>query len=139
MIVLDTNVLSELMKAEPAEAVLIWVGAQPTSSLFVTAINQAEILYGIGLLPDGRRRSAFEAAAKAMFEEDFDARILAFGSDAAEAYADIAAIRRRQGRPISQLDAQIAAIARSSGATLATRNVADFEGCDVSLVDPWRH
>ncbi len=138
MIVLDTNVLSELMKAEPAENVVAWVGAQPTSSLFVTAINQAEILYGIALLPDGRRRSAFAAAAEAMFEEDFGARILAFGSDAAEAYADIAAARRRQRRPISQSDAQIAAIARSTGATLATRNAADFEGCDVTLVDPWR-
>ena len=139
MIVLDTNVLSELMKAEPAENVVAWVGEQPASSLFVTAINQAEILYGIALLPDGRRRSAFAAAATAMFEEDFGARILAFGSDAAEAYADIAAVRRRQGRPISQFDAQIAAIARSTGAALATRNVADFEGCDVTLVDPWRH
>ena len=139
MIVLDTSVLSELMKAEPAENVVAWVGAQPTSSLFVTAINQAEILYGIALLPDGRRQSAFAAAAEAVFEEDFGARILAFGSDAAEAYADIAAARRRQGRPISQSDAQIAAIARSTGATLATRNVADFEGCDVTLVDPWRH
>ena len=139
MIVLDTNVLSELMKAEPAESVVAWVGAQPTSSLFVTAINQAEILYGIALLPDGRRRSGFEAAAKAMFEEDFGARILAFGSDAAEAYADIAAARYRLGRPISQFDAQIAAIARSTGATLATRNTADFEGCDVPLADPWRH
>lgn len=139
MIVLDTNVLSELMKAQPAENVVAWVGAQPTSSLFVTAINQAEILYGIGLLPDGQRRSAFEAAAKAMFEEDFGTRILAFGSDAATAYADIAAARRRQGRPIPQSDAQIAAVARSTGATLATRNVADFEGCDVALVDPWRY
>lgn len=139
MIVLDTNVLSELMKAQPAENVVAWVGAQPTSSMFVTAINQAEILYGIGLLPDGQRRSAFEAAAKAMFEEDFGTRILAFGSDAATAYADIAAARRRQGRPIPQSDAQIAAVARSTGATLATRNVADFEGCDVALVDPWRY
>ncbi len=139
MIVLDTNVLSELMKGEPAESVVAWVAAQPTSRLFVTAINQAEILYGIGLLPDGRRRSAIEAAAKAMFEEDFGSRVLAFGSDAAEAYADIAAARRRQGRPIPQFDAQIAAIARSTGAALATRNVADFDGCGVTLVDPWRH
>ena len=139
MIVLDTNVLSELMKAEPKDTVAAWVGAQPTTSLFATAINQAEILYGIRLLSKGRRRSAFEAAAKAMFEQDFASRILPFGDDAAEAYANIAAARRLLGRPISQLDAQIAAIARSTGAALATRNLADFEGCELTLVDPWRH
>lgn len=139
MIVLDTNVLSELMKAKPADEVAAWVGAQPTTSLFVTAINQAEILYGIRLLPDGRRRSAFEVAAKAMFEEDFASRVLAFGHDAAEAYAGIAATRRRLGRPMPQFDAQIAAIVRSTGATLATRNVADFAGCDLTVIDPWQH
>lgn len=137
MIILDTNVLSELMKAAPAASVSKWVATQPASRLFVTAVTQAEILYGIGLLPKGRRRDRIAIAAKAMFDEDFNERILAFNSDAATAYADIAVDRRNTGRPISQFDAQIAAIARSTGAALATRNVADFEGCAIELINPW--
>jgi len=137
MIILDTNVLSELMKAKPAEAVSTWAAAQPASSLYVTAVTQAEVLYGIELLPKGRRRAAIEAAANAMFAEDFEARILAFGSDAATAYAAIVAGRRKVGRPISQFDAQIAAIARATGAGLATMNSVDFDGCELSLINPW--
>lgn len=137
MIVLDTNVLSELMKAEPAENVSEWAGSQPASSLFITAVTQAEILYGIHLLPNGRRRNSIANAAKAMFDEDFNDRILTFNSDAAAAYADIAVTRRNKGRPISQFDAQIAAIARSTGAALATRNVSDFEHCEIELINPW--
>lgn len=137
MIILDTNVLSELMKAEPAASVSKWVASQPASRLFVTAITQAEILYGIKLLPKGRRRNRIEIAAKAMFDEDFNDRVLAFGSDAATLYADIAVARRKEGRPISHFDAQIAAIARSTGAALATRNVDDFESCEIDLINPW--
>lgn len=137
MIVLDTNVLSELMKAAPAASVTEWVATQPASRLFITAVTQAEILYGIGLLPKGQRRDSIAIAAKAMFDEDFTARILAFNSDAATAYADITVVRRNMGRPIAQLDAQIAAIARSTGAALATRNIDDFEGCEIELINPW--
>lgn len=137
MIVLDTNVLSELMRPLPEERVLAWVAGQPAKSLYTTSITQAEILHGVFLLPAGRRRSAFEAAANATFLEDFANRILSFGSDAASAYAHIAAQRRRDGRPISNFDVQIAAIARSTGAKIATRNVTDFEGCGVDLIDPW--
>jgi len=137
MIVLDTNVVSELMKPAPAGSVAEWVAAQPAASLFTTSITQAEILHGIMLLPSGRRRAAVEAAAEEMFKDEFGGRILPFGSDAAEPYARIAADRRRAGRPISQFDAQIAAIARSTGSALATRNVMDFEGCGVKLIDPW--
>jgi hypothetical protein len=138
MIVLDTNVLSELMKAMPADRVMSWVASQPAASLYTTSITQAEILHGVSLLPAGKRRSAFEAAAEAMFREDFAGRILPFASDAAPLYARIAVERRRAGRPISHFDAQIAAIARLTGAAIATRNVADFEGCGVKLVDPWQ-
>lgn len=137
MIILDTNVLSELMKADPAASVVDWTASQPASRLFITAITQGEILYGIGLLPKSKRRDRIAHSAKAMFAEDFNDRILAFNSDAAAAYADIAVARRRKGRPISQFDAQIAAIARSSGAAVATRNVGDFEGCGIELVNPW--
>ena len=138
MIILDTNVLSELMKRAPAPQVVEWIGAQPAASLYTTSITQAEILHGLMLLPPGRRRSALEAAATSMFAEEFAGRILGFGTDAAPPYARIASDRRRAGRPISHFDAQIAAIARSTGATIATRNLADFGGCGVTLVDPWR-
>ncbi len=137
MIVLDTNVLSELMKPSPAGSVVRWLAGQPAASLYTTSITQAEILHGVMLLPAGRRRAAIEAAAEAMFTEDFEGRILPFGSDAARLYARIAAERRRSGRPISHFDAQIAAIARSAGAAIATRNVADYENCAAKIIDPW--
>lgn len=137
MIVLDTNVLSELMKPAPAASVARWMAEQPATSLYTTSVTQAEILHGILLLPAGKRRNALEAAAQSMFSEDFGGRILAFGADAARPYAQIAVERRRAGRPISHFDAQIAAIARSAGAALATRNVADYEGCGVKVLNPW--
>jgi hypothetical protein len=113
VILLDTNVVSELMKSAPAEAVVGWTAAQPASSLYTTSITQAEIFHGILLLPSGKRRRAIEAAAQAMFSEEFEGRVLAFGSESAFPYARIAADRRRAGRPISGFDAQIAAIART--------------------------
>lgn len=137
MILLDTNVVSELMRPSPAQSVVHWVAAEPVSSLYTTSITQAEIMLGVLLLPAGRRRKELEAAAEAMFEEDFAGRILPFGNEAARAYARIAAERRRIGRPISHFDAQIAGIARSSGAALATRNVADFENCSIKIINPW--
>ena len=137
MIVLDTNVLSELMKAAPAGTVMRWVAAQPAMSLYTTSITQAEILHGIMLLPSGRRRSALEAAAEAMFKEEFDGRVLPFGSDAARLYARIAAERRHIGRAISHFDAQIAAIARSNGAAVATRDVSDYDHCGITVINPW--
>ncbi len=137
MIILDTNVVSELMKAAPAERVLGWIAAQPASALYTTSITEAEILHGLALLPTGKRRNALESAAEAMLSEDFAGRILPFGSDAAHAYARIAADRRRAGRPISHFDAQIAAIARSAGAAIATRNVTDYDRCGVKILNPW--
>jgi predicted nucleic acid-binding protein len=138
VIILDTNVVSELMKGAPDEAVRGWVAAQPAASLYTTSITQAEILHGIALLPAGKRREALEAAAEAMFRDDFAGRVLAFGSDAARSYARVAADRRRAGRPISHFDAQIAAIARSAGAGIATRNDQDYEGCGIDVINPWR-
>lgn len=138
MIILDTNVLSELMRASPSAAVLRWVNGLPIASLYVTSVTQAEILHGIHLLPRGKRRDAIASAAGDVFELDFAGRILPFGSDAAVGYAEIAASRRRAGRPISAFDAQIAAIARAHGADLATRNTADFEDCGIDVINPWR-
>lgn len=137
MIVLDTNVISELMRASPDGSVLSWVAAQPAALLHITSITQAEILHGILLLPVGKKRAAIQAAADAMFATDFAGRILPFASSAAGEYAAIAVNRRRAGRPISQFDAQIAAIALSGHAAVATRNVAHFQGCGVKVIDPW--
>jgi toxin FitB len=138
MIILDTNVLSELMRPAPAREVVRWISGRPTSSFYTTSITESEILLGVRLLPSGKRQAAFEAAALALFNEEFAGRVIPFGSDAASCYAVIAADRQRRGQPISHFDAQIAAIARSADATLATRNVSDFEGCGVRVVDPWR-
>lgn len=137
MIILDTNVVSELMRPLPSEAVVRWVGAQPASGLYITSIAQAEILHGILLLPAGKKRRAIQEAAESMFAVEFNGRVLAFDGDATRAYAIIAADRRRAGRPISQFDAQIAAIAVTARAALATRNLSGFEGCGLKIVNPW--
>ena len=137
MIVLDTNVLSELMRPAPSEAVRRWVAEQPVTTLFTTTVTQAEILFGLALLPEGRRRSDLLIAAEQMFAEDFADRVLAFDTPAAIKFATIAATRRRQGRPTGTFNAQIAAIALSRGATLATRNVADFQVCGLTIINPW--
>ena len=137
MIVLDTNVLSELIRPEPAAAVLGWVTRQPAPALFVTSVTQAEIFYGLALLSPGRRREALERAMEQMFAEDFARRVLPFDTAAARAYARIVAGRRVAGRPVGQSDAKIAAIALVHGAAVATRNVADFLDCGVTVIDPW--
>jgi predicted nucleic acid-binding protein len=137
MIVLDTNVLSELMRPAPSETVQRWVAAQLVTTLFTTTITQAEILFGLTLLPEGRRRSDLLIAAAQMFAEDFADRVLAFDTPSAIEFATIAATRRRQGRPTGTFDAQIAAIALSRGAALATRNVADFQDCGIAIINPW--
>lgn len=137
MIVLDTNVLSETLRPQPDARVLAWMSEQPATSLFTTAVTRAEILYGLRLLPSGRRRDSLCQAVTAIFDEDFSNRILAFDNHAADLYAGIAAARKRAGRPISQFDGMIAAIARSRGAALATRNTRDFTDCGIDLADPW--
>ncbi len=137
MIILDTNVVSEVLRPEPESRVLAWLEKQPGNSVFTTAVTQGEVLYGIRLLPDGQRRRKLWDAASAIFEEDFQGRVLSFDPEAAAWYAEIGASRRSAGRPISQFDASIAAITRSHGATLATRNTKDFEGCGIDVVDPW--
>lgn len=137
MILLDTNVISELMKPAPSPVVEAWLGAQPIAGLFTTTITEAELRYGIALLPAGKRRKNLAAAVEAMLLEDFSDRILPFDSSAAVAYAAIAARRDELGRPISQFDAQIAGIARSHGATLATRNFGDFDACGIDVINPW--
>lgn len=138
MIVLDTNGLSELMRPTPEERVMAWLSGQPVAGVFTTTITEAEILYEIRLLPSGKRGYGLEEAVAGMFREDFAGRVLSFDNAAAHAFAAIAADRRRVGKPISQLDAQIAAIGRSRGAELATRNAADFADCGLRVVNPWK-
>jgi predicted nucleic acid-binding protein len=137
MILLDTNVLSEMMRPAPSSIVEEWLSAQPAAGTFISAITEAELRYGLALLPNGQRQKRLLAQAEAMLVEDFADRILPFDSAAAAAYATIAATRRLAGRPISQADAQIAAIAASRGATIATRNITDFADCGVAVLDPW--
>ncbi len=137
MIILDTNVISELMRPKPSPQVAGWAAKQAAAELATTSITEAEILYGIEVLKKSKRRDQLLAAAEAMFAEDFAGRIFAFDSDAARNFAEIAAGRRALGRPISHPDAQIAAIARTRGAMLATRNVADFAECGLDVIDPW--
>jgi predicted nucleic acid-binding protein len=138
MIVLDTNVISELMRPRPDAAVFAWVSAQRRSVLYTTGINQAEILYGVAMLPDGRRRAALSAAAEAMFADDLADRVLPFDGAAAAHYARIVTARRQAGKPIEAFDALIAAIARAAGADVATRDTDGFDGCGLTLIDPWR-
>jgi hypothetical protein len=134
---LDTNVLSELLRKAPDSTVLAWVAAQPADSLYVTCVTEAEMRLGARLLPAGKRRQALESAVAAMFAEDFAGRVRPFDSAAVAHYVDVVAQRRTVGRPISQFDAQIAAIALSHGDQLATRDLADFAGCGLSLINPW--
>ncbi len=137
MFLIDTNVISELMRATPAPSVLNWFSTQDPSTLYLSAVTEAELRTGIAILPAGQRRDGLKAALDATIAEDFEGRILPFDTDAAKTYAEIASMRRAAGRPIADADCQIAAIARASGAIVATRNLRDFEGCGVDLVNPW--
>ncbi len=135
--VLDTNVISELMKPKGSRLVKDWVAEQSRKSLFTTSINQAEILYGIAILPQGKRQEALLKAARLMFREDFAGQILFFDSKSAGLFAQLAANRKQKGQPISQADAQIAAICLGHKSKIVTRNVDDFTNCEILIINPW--
>jgi predicted nucleic acid-binding protein len=138
VIVLDTNVVSEPMRPVPDERVLVWLAGQDASVLFITAVTEAELRTGLAFLPEGKRREALGAALEAVIGEDFAGRVLTFeGGAVARAYSAIQAERRAAGKPISMADAMIAATARARGWRVATRNVADFAGTGVELLNPW--
>ena len=137
MVVIDTNIVSELMRAEPSAEVLDWMDTRMRQGLFVTAVTEAEVRAGIAFLPEGRRRRGLEAACERAFGGLFGGRVLPFDSAAAHAYAETVASRRAIGRPASQADCQIAAIAASRSMAVATRNVRDFENMGIEVVDPW--
>jgi len=137
MIVLDTNVLSELMRRRPAARVVRWVDEQDASGMAITAVTVAELLYGVARLPDGARKTELAAAVDALVCEDFVGRVLPFDVAAAAHYAELVADRDRNGRPISVSDGQIAAVCRCHGAALGTRNVRDFDATGIVVLDPW--
>ena len=137
MALLDTNVVSELIRKAPDPAVEAWTAGHPLESLFFSAIGEAELRYGVAILPTGRRRETLASDIERMLRDAFGNRVLPFDSDAARAYADIAAMRRSAGRSVAPADCQIAAIARSRNMAVATRNVRDFEDIDIEVVDPW--
>ena len=125
------------MRNVPSPEVMAWLDKHPRHDLYVTTVTQAEVLTGIAFLPEGRRRSELAEAAKSAFNNLFSGRILTFDSASAHAYADIASARRSAGKPISQFDGQIAAIARSRSMSVATRNVSDYQGCGITVINPW--
>lgn len=138
MIILDTNIVSEMMKTAPSRTVLDWLNAQDAASLYVTTITLAEIGYGLRLLPDGQRRRLLAERFDQFIARAFDQRILSFDEAAARAYGDIMGHRKELGRPISVTDGQIAAIARANGFSIATRNIKDFEDSQIALINPFR-
>lgn len=138
MILLDTNVVSELMRSAPEPRVVTWLDTQPAADVWISAVTVGEIRLGIALLPDGHRKERLAGLADAMFQEGFSDNCLSYDKLAAAEYAAIVATRTRLGRPISVEDAQIAAIARSGGLELATRNTRDFSDIDgLQMVNPW--
>lgn len=138
MIVLDTNVLSELTRALPDPRVLAWLDSLSPSEVVTTAVTAAELLYGTARLPPGRRRDALTAEVERLLAVELQNRVASFDLTAASQYADLVSKRERLGRPISVADAQIAAICRRLDVPLATRNTTDFEDTGVQLIDPWR-
>ena len=137
MIIVDTNVVTELLRLTPEPRVEEWLAAHDGLHIYPTAISEAELRYDVAIMDDGKRRDGLADAIDRILRDDMAGRVPAFDSAAAEAYATIAASRRGAGRPIAQVDCQIAAIARARGATVATRKTADFEGCGVNLINPW--
>ena len=137
-LLLDTNVVSELMRKFPDPAVAAWAAGHPSERLFLPAIAEAELRYGAVILPPGRHRDTLVSDIEKMLHATFNNRILPFDSDAAQAYAGIAARRRAAGRSVKPADCQIAAIASARGMAVATRNVRDFDDMEIDLIDPWQ-
>ena len=137
MFIIDTNVVSELMRPEPEPAVAAWIAERDAQELYLTAVNEAELRYGVAIKPVGKRRNELEAAMTRWLDQGFRERILPFDSLAARAYAQIAADLHQAGRKIDEADCKIAAICRSRGAVLVTRNVRHFNDTGVEVINPW--
>lgn len=137
MILLDTNVISEVMKAAPSDAVVRWLNGQSSGALFISAVTIGEIEFGLRILPAGRRRMQLEARFERFVSLAFAQRVLAYDERAARAYGEIMAFRREIGRPLNAPDGQIAAIARANHFGVATRNTRDFADCGIEVIDPF--
>lgn len=137
MIIVDTNIISEMMKPQPSTPVLQWLDAQEITQLFTTSITLAEISYGLNVLPQGNRRALLEDAFNKAMLAAFKHRILFFDERAAHQYGKLMGLRKELGRPLSIPDGQIAAIALVHGAAVATRNTRDFADCGLELINPW--
>jgi predicted nucleic acid-binding protein len=138
LILLDTNVLSALMRRVPERPVVDWLDRQPADSIWITSITLFEVRLGLALLPAGRRRKALQDTFARLLEDDLQNRVLDFDAAAASEAAALAAARQRAGRPVDLRDTQIAGIALTRRATVATRNVRHFGDLDVPVVDPWQ-
>ena len=137
MIIIDTNVISEMMKPSPVTAVLDWFNEQEAVSLYLTTITIGEIGYGIRALPDGKRRRLLAEGFEALLTAAFENRILDFDEAAARRYGDVMGSRKEMGRPLGSLDGQIIAIARANTCAVATRNIRDFEYCGLTIINPF--
>ena len=138
MIILDTNVISELSRHVPDPGVLAWLDSLEISEVATTAVTAAELRYGVARLPEGHRKRELTVMIRGILSEDFYGRILPFDERASARYADLVTGREKIGRPVGVADAQVAAICRDLGATLATRNTSDFEETGIELIDPWK-
>lgn len=138
MIILDTNIISELTRQAPEPRVVSWLDSLPAEEVGTTAVTAAELLYGVARMPASRRKRELAAAVRGLLGDELRDRILPFDEHCASRYADIVCGRETLGRPIGVADAQIAAICRTAEATLATRNTADFSGTGIELINPWK-
>ena len=137
MIILDTNVVSELMREKPHENVKAWIAAQKPSDLSLTTITIAEIQRGLARLPKGKRRNALERSFSAFITEAFSGRIFSFDEEAAYIYGIVAAKREKEGFNTDAMDLMISAIVKAQKASIATRNTKDFDGCGFKVINPW--
>lgn len=138
MILIDTNIVSESMKPHPSTAAIDWLNRQDSGTLYLSSITIGEIEYGLRILPDGKRREQLRERFTLFVSQGFIQRILTFDESAARTYGDVMGQRRQTGRPMSVPDGQIAAIARSKGYAIATRNIRDFADCSIELIDPFQ-
>jgi len=137
MIIFDTNVISELLKPSPNNHVIAWIESLSRQMIFTTTITKSELIYGLFILPEGKKKLEKLQDLRDILDNDFNGKILSFDSDAADAFAQISSLRKSLGKPISQFDAMIAGIAKSRGARLATRNTRDFYECGIDTINPW--
>lgn len=137
MVILDTNVVAEMMKSSPSPMVVAWLNSQESSALFLTTISIGEIVYGLRIMPSGKRRLQLEQGFERVLAEAFAGRILAFDEEAARHYGEVMGRRKEIGRSLSVPDGQIASIARARGCAIATRNVRDFTECGVEVINPF--